>query len=167
INHRLSLHGRHSEHARADRVATDLQNLSRCFHPHCGRDHSRPLCNRLSPAASFPFTGSSRPTCLLPASRARPFHAAVPKPTNLPDENSLLVSAAYDAARGHESLTPLWHCSNRIQDRTHLGARRLEAARGVQDKIYPVALLVIRIRGIDLRDVIRGPERGALRPATP
>src|SRR5262249_26398671 len=34
INHRLSLHGRHSEHARADRVATDLQNLSGCFHPH-------------------------------------------------------------------------------------------------------------------------------------
>src|SRR5262249_33355407 len=79
INHRLSLHGRHSEHERADRVVTDLQNLSGCFHPHCGRDHSRPLCNRLSPAASFPFTGSSRPTCLLPASRARPFQAAFHK----------------------------------------------------------------------------------------
>ena len=65
-----------------------------------------------------------------------------------------------------ESPTPLWHCSNRIQDRTHLGARRLEAARGVQDKIHPVALLVIRIRGIDLRDVIRGPERGAVGAVT-
>ena len=72
----------------------------------------------------------------------------------------LRVSAA------DESPAPLWHCSNRIQDRTHLGARRLEAARGVHDKIHPVALLVIRIRGIDLRDVIRGPERGAVGAVT-
>src|SRR5262249_47500436 len=81
----------------------------------------------------------------------RPLQAAFHKPTKLPDANSLLVSAAYDAARGHESPTPLWHCSNRIQDRTHLGARRIEAARSVHDKIRPVALLVIRIRGMDLR----------------
>jgi hypothetical protein len=50
-----------------------------------------------------------------------------------------------------ESPTPLWHCSNRIQDRTYLGARRIESARRIHDKIRPVALLVIRIRGIDLR----------------
>src|SRR5215469_13108277 len=36
---------------------------------------------------------------LLPASRARPFQAAFHKPTKLPDANSLLISAAYDAAR--------------------------------------------------------------------
>src|SRR5262249_27211615 len=89
INHKLPPRT-HGEHQRADRVATNLQNLSDCFHPHCGRDHSRPLCNRLSPAASFPFTGYSRPTCLLPASRARPFQATFHKPTKLPDANSLL-----------------------------------------------------------------------------
>ena len=43
----------HSEHERADRRSLQTSNLSDCFHPHCGRDHSRPLCNRLSPAASL------------------------------------------------------------------------------------------------------------------
>src|SRR5262249_15923996 len=37
------------------------------------------------------------------------------------------VSAMMPAA--DESLAPLRHCSNRLEDRTHLGARRLEAAR--------------------------------------
>src|ERR1700757_3398390 len=41
-----------------------------------------------------------------------------------------------------ESPAALRHCSNRVQDGTHLGARRLEAARGVHDKIRPAALLV-------------------------
>src|SRR5262245_18628575 len=35
--------------------------------------------------------------------------------------------------------------------RTQLSARRLESARSIHEKIRPVALLVIRIRGIDLR----------------
>jgi hypothetical protein len=34
INHRLCLHGRHSEHARADRRRYRPSNLSGCFHPH-------------------------------------------------------------------------------------------------------------------------------------
>ena len=150
----ISFHpGRHGEHVRADRRRyRPSKFVGFAFTRIAGVTIPGHFCNRLSPAASFPFTGYSRPTSLLPASRARPFQAAFHKPTKLPDANSLLVSAAYEAGPSRrplqpaaaESPTPLWHCSNRIQDRTHLGARRLEAARGVHDKIRPVALLVIR-----------------------
>src|SRR5262249_2538055 len=52
------------------------------------------------------------------------------------------VSAMMPAA--DESLAPLRHCSNRLEDRTHLGARRLEAARCIHDEIGPPTLLLIR-----------------------
>src|SRR5262245_66608363 len=34
-----------------------------------------------------------------------------------------------------ESPPPLRHCSNRVEDRTHLGTARLEAPRRIHDKI--------------------------------
>ena len=118
--------------------------MSDCFHPHCGRDHSRPLCNRLSPAASFSVIGHSRPSNAHPhcgRDHCRPLFTNRP----ITRRKLLLVSAA------DESPAPLWHCSKRIQDRTHPGARRVEAARRIHDKVCPAALLVIRIRGMDLR----------------
>src|SRR5262249_26407730 len=48
------------------------------------------------------------------------------------------------AVAATESLSPLRHCSNRVKDRTHLGARRFKATRSVHDKIRPTLLLVIR-----------------------
>src|SRR6516162_9048566 len=39
---------------------------------------------------------------------------------------------------------PLGHCSNRVEDRTHVGPRRLEAARRIHDEIRAAALFVVR-----------------------
>src|SRR5207237_3501270 len=62
INHRLSLHGHHAEHARADRVATDLQNLSGCFHPHfAGVTIPGHFVTGYRQPRVSPFTGYSRP----------------------------------------------------------------------------------------------------------
>ena len=121
----LSLHGHHAEHARADRVATDLQNLSGCFHPHFAgvtipghfvTGYRRPRAFRLPGTrvqrVFYPHRGCdhSRPlfTNRLNYSTRTPF---------LSRPRTMQPAAA-------ESPTPLWHCSNRIQDRTHLGARR-------------------------------------------
>src|SRR5262249_54188081 len=54
------------------------------------------------------------------------------------------VSAMIPAA--DESLAPLRHCSNRLEDRTHLDARRLQTARCIHDEIGPSPLLPIRHR---------------------
>src|SRR6516165_11121980 len=42
-----------------------------------------------------------------------------------------------------ESPPPLRHCSYRLENRTDLGARRLEAARRIHDKIRAAALFVV------------------------
>src|SRR5262249_43680186 len=42
-----------------------------------------------------------------------------------------------------ESPPPLRHCSDRVEDRTDLGARRLETARRIHDKIRASALFVV------------------------
>src|SRR5439155_7727153 len=81
INHKLPPRT-HGEHERADRVATDLQNLSGCFHPHfAGVTIPGHFHNRLSPAASFSVTRPLASVYLAPASRARALQAAFHKPT--------------------------------------------------------------------------------------
>ena len=62
----------------------------------------------------------------------------------------LLVSAAYELPLTNHRRS-FGIVATAIQDRTQLRARRIESARRIHDKIRPVALLVIRIRGIDLR----------------
>src|SRR6266487_2814350 len=58
------------------------------------------------------------------------------------------------AAGAAESPSPLRHCSNCVEDRTHVGARRLKAPRRIHDKIRPATLLVVwdllRENGIEL-----------------
>src|SRR5262245_15928922 len=52
---------------------------------------------------------------------------------------------------------PLRHCSNRIEDGTHLRPRRLEAARGVHDKIGAAPFLGIRhLLGQDRCELVLG-----------
>src|SRR5262252_6172154 len=56
-----------------------------------------------------------------------------------------------------ESPPPLRHCSNRVEDRTHLGARRFEAARRIHDKIRASALFVVRhLLGQDRFELFHG-----------
>src|SRR5262249_30257419 len=56
-----------------------------------------------------------------------------------------------------ESPPPLRHCSNRVEDRTHLGTRRLEAARRIHDKIRAAALFVVRhLLGQDRFELFHG-----------
>src|SRR5262249_45261709 len=74
INHRLCLHGRHSEDARADRRRYRPSNLSGCFHP----------------AIADRELSVSRLLAFLPASRARPLRAAFYKPTNTRRVNSFV-----------------------------------------------------------------------------
>src|SRR6266487_2681827 len=56
-----------------------------------------------------------------------------------------------------ESPPPLRHCSYRVEDRTYLGARRLEAARRIHDKIRAAALFVVgHLLGQDRFELFHG-----------
>src|SRR5262249_34209061 len=56
-----------------------------------------------------------------------------------------------------ESPSPLRHCSDRVEDRTDLGARRLETARRIHDKIRASALFVVRhLLGQDRFELFHG-----------
>src|SRR5262252_7741393 len=69
--------------------------------------------------------------------------------------------------RSRESPPPPGHCSNRVKDRTHVGPRRLEAARGIHDEIRAAALFVVRhLLGQDRFELFHG-HAGAFEHARP
>src|SRR6266404_2046753 len=66
-----------------------------------------------------------------------------------------------------ESPPPPGHCSNRVEDRTHVGPRRLEAARRIHDEIRAAALFVVRhLLGQDRFELFYG-HAGAFEHARP
>src|SRR5262245_49747151 len=97
---------------------------------------------------------------------AADLHQSVPlegiKPRRLGIEHDfahVYIPASAPAVMGttDESPPTLRHCSNRVKDRTHLGARRLEAARRIHDKIRTAALFVVRhLLGEDRFELFHG-----------
>src|SRR6516165_5714892 len=60
-------------------------------------------------------------------------------------------------SRSDESPPPPGHCSNRVEDRTHVGPRCLEAARRIHDKIRAAALFIVRhLLGQDRFELFHG-----------
>src|SRR5258707_15733199 len=80
-----------------------------------------------------------------------------------------MFPASAPAAMGgsDESPPPPGHCSNGVEDRTHIGARRLEAARRIHDEIRAAALFRVRhLLGQDRFELFHG-HAGAFEHARP